>query len=70
MNFGETINAYTTTGASLTGADKLISAYSIANGGAIVTHFIGYILSYGVIYYWTNIPWANQNYLIVEYTKS
>ena len=70
LEFGETTNAYTTTGASLPDADKLINAYSIANDGAIITHFIGYVLSYGVIYYWTETPWVNQNYLIVEYTKT
>lgn len=71
LNYGGgTANTYTNTGATVSNVDTLISVRGGNSTNKVCVQFLGYVMSGDNIQYWTNVTWANLNFLIAEYTKT
>lgn len=71
LNYGGgSANTYINTGATVSNVDTLISVRGGNSTNKVCVQFLGYVMSGDNIQYWTNVTWANLNYLIAEYTKT
>ena len=69
LSFGGTANAWTDTGATITGANKIISCRALNLSAAIQT-LMGFRIYNNKIQYWCAQTWNGTTCIIIEYTKN